>query len=287
MKFINSRTISLLGSVILFGYVNSAAAGYPSITGPSSDSDGSFLLTPSLPDTPYFLNDIWIRKDNGGWQPFVVGYRDYSVNVDLSAVGIYEFQTRWHNPSAQQGAYSGFSSTHVVNVTGIAAPDASAINVPSTDTDGNYVVSWSKGARADQYKLERSFNNGAWTLVQQNLSYSYTASNQSAGSYSYKVSACNVSGCTPSTISTISVTTTTTPVPAMPSPSRVPNVTVITWPAVANASYYETDIYQNGNWIRIASGASNSAWYGGYTPQQYRVRACNVNAACSAFAYGY
>lgn len=287
MKFIKSQTLSVLGSALLFGYANFASAGYPSITGPSSDADGSFFLTPSLPDAPYFLNDIWIKKDNGNWQPLVVGYRDYSVNVDLSAVGVYEFQTRWHNPSAQQGAYSGFSNTHVVHVTGIAAPDASAINVPSSDTDGNYVVSWSKGARADQYKLERAFNGGAWTLLQSNLSYSYTVFNQSAGTYSYRVSACNITGCTVSSPGSISVTTVNTPVPGMPSPSRVPNVTVITWPAVANASYYETDIYQNGSWTRISSGSSTSAWYGGYTPQQFRVRACNVNAACSAFAYAY
>ena len=287
MKFIKSRTLSILGSVLLFGYVNSATAGYPGINGPSSDTDGSFLLTPTLPDAPYFLNDIWIKKDNGSWQPLVVGYQNYSVNVDLSAVGIYEFQTRWHNPSVQQGAYSGFSNTHVVNVSGIAAPGMASISVPTSDTDGNYVVSWSKGARADQYKLERAFNGGAWTFVQSNLSYNYTVSNQAAGTYSYRVSACNVSGCTVSSPSSIAVTTVNTPVPGMPSPSRVPNVTVITWPAVTNASYYETDIYQNGSWTRISSGSSTSAWYGGYTPQQFRVRACNANAACSGFAYLY
>ena len=229
-----------------------------------------FLLHPSLPDAPYYLNDIWMKKDNGSWQPLVVGYRDYSANVDLSAVGIYEFQTRWYNPSAQQGAYSGFSNIHVVNVTSIAAPNASGINLPATTTNGNYVVSWSKGARADHYQLERSINGGSWTLVQSNLSFSYTVSNQAAGTYSYRVNACNVSGCTLSNISNITVTTENTPVPGMPMPSRVPNVTVITWPAVANASYYETDIYQNSTWTRISSGSSNSAWYGGYTPQQFR-----------------
>ena len=285
MKLVKYRPLSL-GTALLFGCVNFAAAGNPSISGPQYDADGSFQLTPYLPEAPYFLNDIWMKKGNGNWQPLVVGYRDYSVNVDVSAVGDYEFKTRWHNPSPQPGTYSGFSNSIVVIVSAIAAPDTPAVSVPTTDTDGNYVVSWGKAARADQYKLERSFNGGAWTLVQSNLAYSYTASNQAAGTYSYKVSACNVTGCTISNVSSITVTTADTPIPGMPSPARVPNVTVITWPAVANASYYETDIYQN-SWIRIASGSSTSAWYGGYTPQQFRVRACNVNALCSGFAYLY
>lgn len=286
MQLVKSRTLSLLGSALFFGQVNFAAAGYPSITGPQYDSDGSFQLSPSLPDSPYFLNDIWMKKGNGNWQPLVVGYRDYSVNVDLSEVGDYEFKTRWQNPSTQPGTYSGFSNSIVVIVSAIAAPDMPTLSVPASDNDGNYVVSWSKAPRANQYKLELAFNGGAWTLAQSNLTYSYTATNQTAGTYSYRVSACNATGCTVSNPSSISVTTTNVPTPAMPSPTRVPNVTVITWPAVTYASYYETDIYQNG-WIRISSGPSTSAWFGGYTPQQFRVRACNVNAVCSGYAYLY
>lgn len=287
MHLVKFRTISLLGSVLFFGCVNFAAAGNPSITGPQSDADGSFQLSPSLPDSPYFLNDVWMKKDYGSWQPLVVGYRDYAINVDLSTTGNYEFKTRWYNPSSQPGTYSGFSNSIVVTVSGIASPDAPTVSVPGSDSDGNYVVSWSKAPRADQYRLERKLNNGAWTLVQSNLTtYSYTVSNQAAGTYSYKVSACNVTGCTDSMPSSITVTTTDTPTPGVPVPARVPNVTVITWPAVANASYYETDVYQSG-WIRIASGSSNSAWYGGYAPQQFRVRACNVNAVCSDYGYAY
>jgi hypothetical protein len=284
MQLVKFRTLSLLGSALFFGCVNFAIAAYPSITGPQVDSDGSFQLSPNLPESPYFLNDIWMKKGNGNWQPLQVGYRDYAVNVDLSTVGDYEFKTRWYNPSTQPATYSEFSNSIVVIVNGIAAPNTPSISVPASDTDGNYVVSWGKAPRADQYKLERAFNNGGWTLVQTNSTTSYTASNQSAGTYSYRLNACNVAGCAVSNISSITVTTTNVPIPGIPSPTKVPNVTVLTWPAVANASYYETDMYQSG-WVRISSGSSTSTWLGGYSATQYRVRACNVNAACSDYGY--
>jgi hypothetical protein len=286
MELVRSRALSLLGSVLFFGCANFAAAGTPSITGPYYDDNGNFQLSPFLPDAPYFLNDIWMKKDNGAWQPLQVGYRDYAVTVNLSAPGNYAFKTRWYNPNPQPGTYSEFSNSIVVAVSAVAAPDMPTINVPASDTDGNYVVSWGNAPRADQYKLEQAINGGGWSIIQSGSTTSYTASNQTTGTYSYRVSACNVTGCTLSNASSINVTTTNVPIPGVPSPSRVPNVTVITWSAVANASYYETDIYQNG-WIRIASGSGTSAWYGGYSPQQFRVRACNVNAACSAYAYLY
>lgn len=287
MQLVKSQTFSLLGGVLFFGYVNFAAAGNPSITGPQYDDDGSFQLSPSLPDAPYFLNDIWMKKDNGNWQPLLVGYRDYAVNVNLSAVGDYEFKTRWNNPSPQPGTYSGFSNSIVVIVSAIAKPDVPFINLPASDTDGNYVVSWGNMPRADQYKLEHAVNGGAWTLVQSSSATSYTVSNQLAGTYSYKVSACNVTGCgTVSSISSITVTTTNAPIPGVPSPTRIPNVPAIVWPAVAGASYYEADMYQS-SWISISSGPSTSAWFGSYTPQQFRVRACNVNAVCSGYTYLY
>ena len=46
MKSTKSRILGLLGSALVFGYANFASAGYPSITGPSSDNDGSFFVTP-------------------------------------------------------------------------------------------------------------------------------------------------------------------------------------------------------------------------------------------------
>jgi len=286
MQLVKSRALRLLGSVLFFSYVSFAAAGNPSITGPQYNDTGSFQLSPSFPDAPYFLNEIWMSKDNSGWEPFVVSYSNVSVNVDVSAVGDYEFRTRWYNPGTQPATYSQFSNSIVVIVSAIEAPPVPAINVPTSSNNGSYVVSWGKTPRADQYKLERAFNSGAWALVQSNSSYSYNASSQAAGTYSYRVSACNATGCTVSNTSSITVTTENVPTPAMPSPTRVPNVTVITWPAVTHASYYETDIYQ-GSWIRISTGSSNSAWFGGYNPTQFRVRACNVNAVCSDFAYGY
>lgn len=285
MQLFKFSTLALLGSALFFGCVNSATAGYPSITGPSYDNDGSFQLSPSLPDSPYFLNDIWMKKDSGSWEPLHVGYRDYAVNVDLSAVGNYEFKTRWSNPGTQPATYSWFSNSTLVSVTAIAVPDMASMNVPASDTDGNYVVSWGKVARASQYKLERSVNNGAWYLVQSNSATSYTASTQTAGVYSYRLTACNVTGCGAfSNTSIITVTNINTPIPGVPSPTKVPNVTVITWPTVVNASYYETDMFQSG-WVRISSGSGNSVWLGGYTATQFRVRACNVNALCSDFGY--
>jgi hypothetical protein len=285
MQLVKFRTLSLLGSALFFGCVNFAIAAYPNLTGPSYDYDGSFQLSPSLPDSPYFLNDIWMKKDNGSWEPLHVGYRDYAVNVDLSAVGNYEFKTRWSNPSSQPATYTGFSNSILVTVYAIAAPDMASISVPASDTDGNYVVSWGKVARANQYKLERAVNNGAWYLLQSNSATSYTASNQVAGVYSYRLTACNATGCgAVSNTSSITVTNTNTPIPGVPSPTKVPNVTVITWPTVANASYYETDMYQSG-WVRISSSPGTSVWLGGYTATQFRVRACNVNAACSDYGY--
>ena len=159
---------------------------------------------------------------------------------------------------------------------------APSLSVPGTNDTGSYTVSWSAVTGATSYTLQEQINGGAWNSVQSNASTSWGASNKSVGSYSYRVQACNGSGC-----SAWSVAATINVVP--PPPSSAPALSApgnngtggytVSLGAVGGAtSYILQEQVNGGGWSTVQSSASTS-WSTsgrGNGTYGYRAQACNA-----------
>jgi YD repeat-containing protein len=84
---------------------------------------------------------------------------------------------------------------------------APTLTAPANSANGSYSVSWSGVSGATSYTLQEQVNGGGWTPLQSSGATSFTLTNQGPGTYSYRVIACNVSGCGPwSTTAVVYVT---------------------------------------------------------------------------------
>ncbi len=161
-------------------------------------------------------------------------------------------------------------------------PATPSLSVPASSTNGSYTVSWTAISGAASYSLEENANGGAWGEIQNTSSTSKSFSGRGNGTYSYRVRACNVAGC--SSYSAASSITVLLP-PAVPSSLRV---TVrlqngkysytATWSSTSTATSYE---FVGG---RGYTGPNTS--YSWIEPDdlgvQYSVRACNASG-CSGW----
>ncbi len=165
-----------------------------------------------------------------------------------------------------------------------APGSAPTLTAPSVGAQGNFTVSWTGVGTATSYSLERNINGAGWTAVYSGAGNSQTYSAQAAGSYSFRVNACNAAGCGP-----VSATAT---VQSLYSPASAPALTVpatgangaftVSWTAVGGATAYVLDRSDNGGaWASIYNGAATSQGYSGHAAGTfaYRVTACNA-AGC-------
>nr|WP_284691772.1 DUF6531 domain-containing protein [Pinirhizobacter soli] len=162
---------------------------------------------------------------------------------------------------------------------------APSISVPPTSSSGNYTVSWNTVTGAANYTLQQQVGGGAWQTVQFMSATSWNAVGKSDGTYSYRVQACNASGCGPwSAVSTITVAV----VPS--APTSITNPTSSTtgtytfyWNPVPFATSYQIQESANGGaWVTVYNGATSSGGVSGRTngTYGYRFESCNANG-CS------
>ena len=98
-------------------------------------------------------------------------------------------------------------------------PGRPVLSAPSSDTDGTYTVSWTE-VRGDinSYELQEKTGSGSWITVYSGYRFEATFSKTVSESYSYRVRACNRTGCgMKSSWKTVNVTLAT--VPAVESPA--------------------------------------------------------------------
>ena len=159
------------------------------------------------------------------------------------------------------------------------APPAS-IGAPATSS-GAIAVSWATSATATTYRLEQSANGGAWTQVYANGGTSTTVTVGASGSYTYRVQACNASGCSGYVASGAVVVTrppASAPSPSVPSSSSTGSYT-ISWTSVPGATSYPLlEQVNGGGWVSVqnqgaTSWSTSSKGNGSYG---YTVQACNA-----------
>jgi hypothetical protein len=156
------------------------------------------------------------------------------------------------------------------------------VTVPATVTTGSYTVSWTSIAAATSYQLEESANGGAWTLIYNSTGLSAAVSGKTAGTYSYRVKACNTGGCGPlsATASVVDIDApASAPTVSAPSSTTSGSYTV-SWTLVSGATTYSLEESANGGgWTVIYNASGTSFALTGKTAGTYSYRATACNAA--------
>ena len=255
-------------------------AGVPALTVPASSYTGAYTVswTAVSAATAYQLEE----QVNGGSWTQIQNTGATSRAVSGQAAATYGYRVR----ACTVGGCGGYSSVGSVAVT-LAPAGAPALTVPASNTTGSYSVSWSAVAAATAYELEEQVNGGGWTLIQNTGATSRSLTGKGAGSYGYRVRACNVAGCSGySAVGTVSVSLPlTAPTIGGPTGTTSDFTYTLTWTVIAGATSYELQQSVNGaGWSTIQNTAATSITLqkrGGTF--RYQVRACS-SGGCSPYS---
>jgi YD repeat-containing protein len=163
-------------------------AGMPSLTIPSSSSTGTYSVTWTA--VAGALNYNLQEQFNGGGWVSVQNTGATGWNVSSHGNGSYGYRVAACNV-AGCGSWSS-AATIVVAVVPTSAP---TLTVPASNSTGAYSVSWSSVSYATSYTVQEQPNGGSWAAVYSGSAYGWSASGRAAGTYGYRVQACNINGC--------------------------------------------------------------------------------------------
>lgn len=252
--------------------------GGATVTAPATSYTGNYTVswTQVAGATSYRLDE---SANSGTWTQIYSGGGTSAV-IAGRGNGSYAYRVTVCNGAG----CSAVSASKTVQVTHPPA-QAPTLVVPSTALNGSYSISWSAVSTATRYVLEQSANSGTWTEAQDGAAISKAFSGIAAGTYAYRVKACNVAGC--------GATSTTGTVQAI-HPPAAPTLTLptsdydgsytVSWSTPASATSYRADErFNGGTWTSIHNAAGTSVARTGRQAGTwgYQVTACN-QAGCSA-----
>ena len=256
-------------------------ASAPSLSTPGTSTNGSYTITWSsvATATAYRLEE---SAAGGGWAT-VYSSNGYSHAIGGKGNGSYAYRVI----ACNDGGCSAYSQNASVSV--LLPPTAAPVlSVPATNSTGAYNVSWTAVGLATSYRLEESTNGGAWVLIHDEGSTTRALGGKASATYSYRVQACNSSGCAGwSNVASASV-------------QRIPNIPANTygvmdaasktqwkisahWEAVPEATWYELTGYFGYNGPATTSFKIVKSVHPPEEDMPFQVRACNANG-CSAWS---
>jgi len=160
--------------------------------------------------------------------------------------------------------------------------------MPAVGLNGSHTINWSAIADASRYVVEEQPEAAAWGVVHDGAALAVTLHGRTAGSYSYRARACNVSGCGPYSAAqamTVIYPTDTAPTVTAPASSYSGAYTV-SWTSVAGSIRYEPrERLGTAAWTNLASLAGTAVQIAGKSTgvYGYQVRACN-SAGCGPWS---
>ncbi len=194
---------------------------------------------------------------NSGTWTLIQNTSATSRSISSKPSGSYRYRVRACHP-ANCGNWSA-EATVVVELPRQHSP---SLSVPATGLNGAYTVTWGTVAGATSFTLEESFNSGAWTTAYTGSAQSKAFTSKAAGSYRYRIKACNGAGCS-------SVSAASSPVQVIYPPSAAPTVTApadshngsytVSWTTVSGANRYQLDEQVNGGaWSQIQDSSATT-----------------------------
>ncbi len=207
-----------------------------------------------------------------------------SAAVSGRAAGLLSYRVRACSASATCGAWS-----QVATIAVMLPPQASPLpTAPATALGGSYTVSWNQVLSANRYELEERIGSGAWTPVQNSAVLARAFSGRGAGTYGYRIRACNGAGCSQwSGVANVTVVVVPASAPTISGPtSNHTGSYAITWTSIQTATRYELQRSADGTRWDAAQNTSATSWSASNQAAgawRHRVRACNA-AGCTGFS---
>jgi YD repeat-containing protein len=251
-----------------------ATLGVPALSVPSNNTSGSYTVGwNGVSDaTSYTLQE---QANGGSWSTV---YSGSATSAGRSGKGDGNYSYRVE--ACNGGGCGGWSATAGITVL-LPPPAPASISVPSA-SGASVAISWASSSTATSYVLQQAVNGGGWSAIYTGSATSHTQAETATGSYTYRVQACNTSGC--GGCRTSSAVAVTLPPGSAPNLS-VPGVSgtgsyTVSWGGIGGASSYTLQEQANGGgWTAVYSGnasshaitgKSNGSTYG------YEARACNA-----------
>lgn len=179
--------------------------------------------------------------------------------------------------------YVSLNGSLVARVVTSTAPAAPLLTGPSYSYNGSFSLQWGAVATATSYKLEESFNQGAYAVVQNSSALGWSTSGRQAGTYSYRVSGCQPVCGSPSALLTVSVQLPPANAPVLsiqPTPRAVLGNYTVSWTAVGGATGYALEESINGGAFAAVAGVSGtSKVFSSRAAAQYTYRVSASNQA--------
>ncbi len=248
-------------------------ASAPALTAPATSSTGNYTLTwTSIASASAY--ELRERLGSGAWNT-IHNAGNTTAAVSGNASGSWNYQVR----ACNLVGCSAWSATKTTVVTVPPAP-APTLTAPPSNTTGSYTVSWTAVSGATRYELDQRKDGGAWSKIHDASATSRVLIGQVAGSYDYRVRACNTAGCSAySTIANTVVSAVALGVPTLSAPSSARRGALfpVSWTAVSGATQYMLEYTFNGTVYSAYTGAATSVQMEHYTEgtYSYRVKACN------------
>lgn len=218
--------------------------------------------------------------NGGSWQS-LSRVQGSAVSYSNKSPGTYKYRISACNDNGCSD-YSNSSSTVTVSEPSPEVPTGLHASVSGTTIH----IDWDDMDGASEYYRQVRINGGSWQNRTRFIVSQATYYNQQSRSYSYRVQACNNSGCSeysePSNTVTVKVPTK----PSAPVASVSGTTIIIDWDDIDGASeYYRQVSINGGGWQNRTKFAVSEATYYNQQPRsyRYRVQACNVDG-CSDYS---
>lgn len=259
-----------------------SAPAAPIINSPGYSTNGNYIVAwNAVPGTLSYA-----VEESAGGGAWIETYSGSANNQSVSGRvnGTYTYRVKACN-AAGCGPWSALAVVFVQR----APNPSSGIVVPALGPNGAYTISWlpprPRDAGLTEYTLEERFNDGGWSAEYIGTNLSKRFNGKAAGSYTYRVKACNPYGCSEVVTAVNAVEVLYPPaIPVLTVPtSNLTGSYTVSWSPTSGATSYRLDEnFNSGNWNRVhdaptLSTARSDRQTGTYG---YRVAACN-SAGCS------
>ncbi len=233
------------------------------LTAPTGDTDGSFSVSWNAA-TGASTYTLQRQLNAAGWST-IQDTSARSKSESSLANGSYGYRVRACN-SGGCSAYSATQTTVVLLVPGVPG----AISTPASSISGAYTVSWGVASGSvTRYNLEERKDAAAWTTIQNTSARSIGLSGKLNGTFDYRVSACNSSGCGAVTAVQTTQVTILLNISVSPNPSTTGTVTLSWDNSVINADTYSVYDITDGGRTLLSTVTTGPATVNGLSDGTY------------------